>query len=219
MKVRVAIPAYDCKVSIETVRALLQEQALALVAGAELEVAFVGGCSLITLARNQMVQDFLDGEADRLVFIDADVAWEAGSLLKVAQHPVDFVGGAYRIKEAWEAYPVHWLDRPELVAKGGLLEVASVPGGFLSLSRAVFERIEAHFPGRRYSHLGRAFNGFFHAPIMDGHLYGEDTAFCHDWREAGGQVWLDPTLNLTHVGGSNSYEGCIGEWLLSREAA
>lgn len=218
MKIFVAIPAYDGRLAVETARALLNEQVAAAVAGDEIHVAFLPGCSLITQARNQLVRDFLDSDAERMVFVDSDVAWSLGSLLRIAHASVPLAGGAYRYKSEDENYPVIWLDGAELWADPdtGLLEVKSLPGGFLSISREVFTELTKAFPGRGYAFQGHDFHGFFHAPIANGVMYGEDSAFCLDWRAIGGKVWLDPELQLTHVGGSKAFNGCIGEWLRRR---
>lgn len=220
MRLFVGIPAYDGKVGIETVRSLLNEQRAAVLLGWEIQACLLPGCSLITMGRNQIVADFLASDCDRMVFVDADVSWEAGDLLKLASHPVEVVGGAYRYKKGVEDYPVRWLARAELWAdpKTGLLEVESVPGGFLAISRAAFDALQQAHPERAYEHEGRRFHGFFHAPVEAGRIWGEDTAFCHDWRQAGGQVWLDPELRLTHTGGLQNFEGCVGNWLRSRIA-
>jgi hypothetical protein len=221
VNILVAVPCYDGKVCVETVRSLLNEQIVAVGAGCEFKAVFLPGCSLITHARNQIASDFLASKADRLVFIDADVSWEPGDLVRLAHHPVDFVAGAYRLKQEPESYPVGWLERPELWADPdtNLLEVASVPGGFMALNRCVFERLAEAHPDRGYSHYQFRGHAFFHAPVEDGLLLGEDTAFCRDWRAIGGQVWLDPELTLTHTGGSSSYVGKIGDWLKMRAAA
>lgn len=218
MKVFIAIPAYDGKVGVETVRCLLDEKSLAVIQGIDLQFAFLPGCSLITLGRNQLAADFLASDCDRLVFIDTDVSWDFGALVRLIQHPVDVVGGAYRLKREPEEYPIRWLEKAELWAdpETGLLEVDSVPGGFLSITRQAFEKLKEAYPDRDYEWEGREFQAFFHAPFADGKIWGEDTAFCNDWRKAGGQVWLDPTLTLTHAGGSPKYTGCIGDWLRSR---
>lgn len=218
MRLFVAIPAYDGKVGVETVRSLLNEQGAAALLGVELQVGMLPGCSLITMGRNQLVADFLATDCDRMVFIDADVSWEPGDLIKLAMHPVDVVGGAYRYKKAEEDYPIRWLDKPELWADPdtGLLEVESVPGGFLAISRRAFNKLREWRPERAYEHEGRLFHGYFHAPVEAGRIWGEDTAFCNDWRVAGGEVWLDPQLTLTHVDGRQHYTGCIGDWLRAR---
>lgn len=217
MKLFIAVPAYSGAVSVETVRSLLNEQILAQSAGVELQFAFLPGCSLITMARNQMVQGFLDSDADRLVFVDSDISWEPGSILRLASHKPDFVGGAYRLKEEGECYPIEWLENgKELWATDGLLSVAHVPGGFMCLSRAVFARFRVAYPVRHYTHHDFKAFAYFTAPFHSGRLYGEDASFCHDWREIGGEVWLDPELTLTHHDGRQAFKGCIGDFLRSR---
>jgi hypothetical protein len=218
MKIMVGIPAYDRRVSVETAAALLMEQAAARLIGAELLVCFAPGSSLIAHARNHIAKAFEESGAGRLVFVDGDVAWEAGALLRIAGAPVDFAGGAYRYKAAEEAYPVGWLPGAgDLRADPGtgLLEVASLPGGFMSLSRAVFERLRQAHPERSYRFGGERFQAYFHCPPGA----GEDGAFCADWRAAGGRVWLDPELRLIHVGGRGAFTGRIGDFLRARAAA
>lgn len=217
MKLLIAVPAYSGTVSVETVRSLLQEQTVAQAAGIDFRALFLPGCSLITMARNQMAQDFVDSDADKMVFIDSDISWEPGSIVQLASHNVDFVGGAYRLKSEDECYPVEWLENGrELWAKDGLLKTAHIPGGFMCLSRAVFARFRVSYPVRRYTHHGHDFHAYFHAPFHNGRLYGEDAAFCHDWREIGGDVWVDPELTLTHHDGRQAYRGCLGDFLRSR---
>lgn len=217
MNLFVAVPAYSGAVSVETVRALLNEQCLAQSAGVEFRAVFLPRCSLTTMARNQMVQDFLESDAEKLIFVDDDVSWEPGSIIQLASHKVDFVGGAYRLKDAVEAYPVEWvIPNAELWAQDGLLEVGHVPGGFMCLSRDVFTKFREAHPGREYTHHDFSGYAYFTAPFRDGRLYGEDTAFCADWRAAGEKVWLDPELSLTHHDGRQAYPGHIGNWLKSR---
>jgi hypothetical protein len=221
LRLFVAIPAYDGKVGIETVRSLLDEQGAAALLGVEIQVGLLPGCSLITMGRNQLVADFLATDCDRLVFIDADVSWTPGDLIRLAAHPVDVVGGAYRYKKAEEDYPIRWLDKPALWAdpETGLLEVDSVPGGFLAISRQTFEKLREAHPERAYMHEGRQFHGYFHAPVEAGRIWGEDTAFCNDWRKTGGQVWLDIEPLLTHTGGHNNFTGSVRDWLRARMIA
>jgi hypothetical protein len=89
----------------------------------------------------------------------------------------------------------------------------------MCLTREVFARLKDAYPERGYSHYQFEGHAFFHAPVVNGRLYGEDTRFCADWTELGGKVWLDPELKLTHHGGSVSYPGHIGEWLKARPPA
>lgn len=217
MKILVATPVYDGKLPVETARCLLNEQTVALGGGDDFAVRFLPGCSHPAMGRNQLAQQFMDSDADRLVFLDSDVTFEPGALVKIAHSPVDFVGGAYRYKFETENYPVGWLDKPELWASEyGLLEVASLPGGFLSLSRKVFETLKAAHPNRSYEHFGHHSHCYFQTPFIDGFLYGEDSYFCKEWRDLGGKVWLDPEISLTHWDFNRPYPGHIGNWLKRR---
>ncbi len=152
------------------------------------------------------------------MFLDSDVTFEPGALIKLAYMPVDFVGGCYRHKRTEESYPLLWLPKPELQAdKYGLLEVDSLPTGFLALSRKVFETIRDKFPERAHSHLGQKSFSYFQMPIQEGVLYGEDFFFCKEWRGLGGQIFLDPEIKLTHWGfAPTPYVGHIGQWLKNR---
>lgn len=216
MKIFVAIPCYGATLSVETCRALLNEQSAAFLLGHELYIGFRPGCSLITAGRNQLADDFLKSDCDSLVFVDADVSWEPGSLLKLASHPVDFVTGAYRHKKLLESYPIDWIAEGELWARNGLLEIASCGFGFTALKRAAFDQFREKHGERLYSHDGHRFSAYFTAPYRDGCLMGEDGAFCFDYRAAGGTAWLDPELALTHHDGLNAYPGHIGNWLKAR---
>lgn len=217
MKFIVAMPVYDGKIPAVTVSSLLYEQALATKLGDEMELRFLPSCSHPAMGRNQLADDFLNSDAERLVFLDSDVSFEPCSLLRIARHPVDFAGGAYRYKMDLECYPVMWLPKPELgLTRCGLVEVETLPGGFLSLSRKVFESLKAAHPSRQYSHLGKAVHCFFQMPFFGENLYGEDSFFCKEWRDLGGQVFLDPELTLTHWDFNKPYKGHIGNWIKNR---
>lgn len=222
MKIVVGIPVYDGKLPVQTVRCLLNEQAVAVGAGDDFQVRFLSNCSHAAMGRNQLAQEFMDSDCERLVFLDSDVTFEPGALIKVAHAKADFVGGAYRFKFDTENYPVGWPEQGDLWAnENGHLEVVSLPGGFLSLSRKVFETLKAAHPDREYEHMGKKAHCYFQMLFTDGHLYGEDSYFCKEWRDAGGKVFLDPELTLTHWDGNKAFVGHVGNWLkagIKREA-
>lgn len=217
MKILVAIPVYDGKLMVEVVRCLLNEQAVASASGDELSIRFLSSCSHAAMGRNQLAQDFLESDADKLVYLDADVTFEPGSILKLARYDVDFVGGAYRYKQDYENYPVGWVEGAQIpMNRLGLCLVSTLPGGFLCLSRKVFETLKEAHPERSYTHFGKNAHCFFQMKFHEGHLYGEDSFFCKEWNDAGGKVWLDPNLNLTHWDFNKPYAGNIGNWLKSK---
>jgi len=221
MKIFVAVPVRGRELEVDAAKCLLDEQLVALLGGDEIRTVILPKCSIVYLGRNQLATDFLASDCDRLFFLDSDVSWrDPGALLKVAKAPADVVGGAYRYKQFAEAYPVGWLPKPELWAnEHGLLEVDTMPTGFLAISRAALERFAAAYP-RPYDHHGHALQAFFHAPYDPVHgLSTEDAVFCREWRAIGGSVWLDPMIHLTHHDGGVTYRGCIGDWLRARVPA
>lgn len=211
------MPVYDGKLPVETARCLLQENLVAAVLGDELRICFLPNCSHPAQGRNQLAQQFMDSDCERLIFLDSDITFNPGDLVKIARRPEDFVGGAYRYKMDEESYPVGWLNKEFLQAtKGGLLEVASLPGGFMSISRRVFETLRERHPERHFEHFGHRLFCWFQMPFVEGRLYGEDAIFCREWREAGGEVYLDPEIALTHWDFNKPYAGHIGNWLKRR---
>jgi glycosyltransferase involved in cell wall biosynthesis len=217
MKISVGIPVYDNKLAVEVASCLLTEKSIAQMMGDQLNVRFLPGCCNLAMGRNQIVKEFLESDDDKLVFLDADVTFQPGGLVKLAHYPVDMVGGAYRLKQDIEEYPVAFLDKDELWANEmGLLEVAMVPTGFLSLSRDVFKKFRQAYPGRFYESRHEQSYCYFQIPYRDGALYTEDAYFCREWRQAGGKIWLDPELYLTHWQYNKPFKGHIGQWLKGR---
>jgi hypothetical protein len=213
MKISVSIPLYDGKLAMQSVACLLAETQIAVMMGDHLTVNFLPSCTNLALGRNQLVKEFLASSADRLVFLDADVTFEPGALLKIAHSPMDFVGGAYRLKQDEEAYPVSFInEEPSAI---GLIEAGMVPTGFLSLSRKVFEQFKAAYP-RSYEIGGNKVDCYFQIPYRDGALYTEDAYFCREWKEAGGRMFLEPEIELTHWSFNTPYVGHLGRWLRRR---
>lgn len=217
MKIFVAVPSRDNRITIPCFNSLLGECEAARRNGDGLEVSFLPGCSLLPHGRNELVQQFIESGADRLVFVDDDMSWEPGALCRLAHHDADIVGVAGRAKETEERYCVTWLDRPELWSdERGLIEVKSLGAAFLAISREAIERLRATENRTYVGDLDREVYAHFCVPFVDGRFFGEDAAFCRDWAAAGGTVWLDPELTLTHWDGNRPYKGHIGNWLKAR---
>ena len=46
----------------------------------------------------------------------------------------------------------------------------------------------------------------FDCIIVDTHYMSEDWTYCHRWREIGGQIWTDVSIEITHSG-MEDYKG------------
>lgn len=207
MIVYVGVPVIDGKPYAAMVDSLLAEQLRCFREGVYLLVDWEPGCSLIGHARNRIADRFLKTkEAECIVFVDADISWRPGILLKLAKRPHDVIGGTYRAKRP-DTY-FHVLE--PVVPHGQFYRVDGLPGGFLKISRNAFETIKPTMYG---DEAGNAFGDYFPTGLIDGRLYGEDHGFCKLWRDTGGTVWLDPGIRLRHHDGLHLFDGDPAAWL------
>lgn len=208
MIVYVGIPVIDGKPFASLVDSLLAEQLRGFHEGVHFYVDWEIGCSLIGHARNKIADRFLKfSQSDTLVFIDADISWPGGSLIKLARRRQAVVGGTYRTKTDAS---VKFHVRGPVSRKGDLLNVQGLPGGFLKISRSALNRLRP----QRYTTGGDAvLRDFFPTGVMDGLLWGEDYGFCQLCIRSGVAVWLDPSIRLRHHDGNRFFEGDPAEWL------
>ena len=106
MLVCVGIPTMDGRVCSQTTDSLLAEQFLGLKQGVHFLILWEIGCSMIGVARNKIARRFMETKADCLVFVDSDISWTGGDLLKLVARPEKVVGGTYRAKREDDYYHV-----------------------------------------------------------------------------------------------------------------
>jgi hypothetical protein len=215
----VATPTQSGQVTVQYCNSLLMEALHGLKAGVAVCPYYCTGGSILPLARNQAVSDFLASDATDLVFVDADEGWEPGAVMRLISHPVDIVGGAVRLKKEPEEYALSWMPTPELWAdENGLIEVMGLGSGFLRLSRKAIETMARAYPELSYQDggctLGTAW-ALFDNSVHQGRYWGEDTTFCRRARDRGLKIYLDPEIEFTHTG-VKTYAGSIGHWLRAR---
>jgi precorrin-6B methylase 2 len=168
-------------------------------------------------ARNAMVREFLMSKASHLVFIDNDVGFAPGNLIRLAKHDRDMVAGVYPLKEEGEGYPIRIKDGVELWAESdGLVEVEGLPTGFLKISRACIERMievygDRKFYGRGQSHDDQPHVVLFERTYENGVRYSGDYAFCEKWKAIGGKMYVDPEMHFSHSG-TNEWNGSLGDY-------
>lgn len=184
-------------------------------AGIAHNVVFEVGNPYISAARATMLRKALDAKADVIVFIDHDMAWRPGDLLKLIQTPGDVVAGLYRFKKADEEYmgALQGDDAP-IVRSDGAIKAFRVPAGFLKVTKEAVDRFMAAYPslcyGPRYSLSVDLFNHGAHGGVW----YGEDYAFSRNWLDAGGEIWVVPDLQLDHYSADAVFEGNFHEFML-----
>lgn len=220
--VYIALPTYTGTVRIETCQSLMHELMLLAATGITVRLRANAGDSILPRCRNMFLMDFYTSEEfTDLVFLDHDIAWERGALMRLLKHPVDFVAGVYPKRQDPITYPVRWLEGEyDADPETGLVEAAGVPAGFMRLTRRCVDGLMQRYWSLTYKEEalpGKKAVALFDFEKVEGRYWGEDFVFCHRWRNMGGKVWVDPEITFQHVG-FKRFGGKLGDWLRAREA-
>ncbi|WP_280268408.1 hypothetical protein [Nocardia wallacei] len=171
-------------------------------------VRYVSGYSAIDQGRSQMATDALRDGFDALMWIDADIGFEADSVDRLRKHGLPVVSGIYPKKNRRQL-ACHLLPGTKQVVfgeGGGLLEIKYAAAGFLFTHRSVYEAIFEHerLPICN-TQFGRPTVPYFLPmiePDGENHWYlGEDYAFCERARRSGFRIMADSGIRLHHIGG------------------
>lgn len=175
------------------------------------------GCPYISSARATMLRKAMDAKADVVVFLDYDLSWRPGDLLKLIETPGDVVAGLYRFKTDAEEYMGQINTGPDhrpTVRDDGCISAERIPAGFLKVTKEAVDRFMRAYPelcfGPRYNPSVDLFNHGAH----DGAWWGEDYAFSRRWRACGGEIWVVPDLSLTHHSACEMFPGNYHEFLM-----
>ncbi len=174
-------------------------------AGWEDAMANSVGCPYISRARATMLRKAQDAMADVIVFIDHDMSWKPQDLLTLIETEGDVVAGTYRFKKDEEEYMGSLL--PDIngypqVREDGCVLAHCVPAGFLKLTREAVSKFMFHYPELQYIDEGTLTVDLFNHGVKNGVWWGEDYAFCRNWNDKCGKIWIIPNLDLDH---NNSY--------------
>ena len=164
--------------------------------------------SLISRARNTLTAKFLNNkESTHLMFIDADIGWEPWHLLVMLNAQKDVIGGLYPMKSLPVKWCVNGFDGAKVSEDGNLQEVSKTGTGFLLMKREVFEKLDAHPAVKPFMNdiglpveLNPYMKTYFDTAVRENRYYSEDWTFCENWRDLGGEVWVDKRVLLKHTG-------------------
>lgn len=184
--------------------------------------------SLVTRARNKLVNDFLNTEATHLFFIDADIEFDHRDAARIILHDKDVVVGSYPVKsydfsralnrsfssteeivEAVTTHVVNFVFKDEEDRKAGrvdlqngLVEILDGGTGFMCIKREVIEKMIEAYPETAYTPetTNDTVYALFDTVIDDGRYLSEDYTFCRRWQNMGGKIYLDAMTVLNHYG-------------------
>lgn len=204
-KLFIGIPAYDSKLNIKTAFALAQLMPKAMQLGISVYLSDLSNCSIITMARNALVHEFLKTDCTELLFIDSDVIVNPDAILRLMANSSgkDITAGSYprRAKDKKFFADLYFDENGEIEFDGPMMRVERVGTGFMMIQRHVIEKMIADNPEWLYENKdGGQMAAVFDFGIRDGKYVGEDYLFCDRARQSGFKVYIDVEISLPHVG-------------------
>ena len=207
-RVHICMPCYGGQLTESTFMSFIKWANVARQLGIDWTVETMTNESLISRARNTLTAKFLHTkESTHLMFIDADIGWEPWHLLVMLNAQKDVIGGLYPMKSLPIKWCVNGIPDAEQNDPSGLIEVTKTGTGFLLIKRDVFDKLNAHPAVKSFTNdigLDPALNiymkTYFDTAVRENRYYSEDWTFCENWRDIGGQVWVDKRVLLKHTG-------------------
>ncbi len=222
-KLFVALPAYDFKVSLKMALALMKLATKATEYGVEIYTGSICGCSVVSRARNLLADDFLSSPCTDLLFIDADINFDADDVFRLLAWTSDphigIAAGVPSVRRAEKTYIVDLDEDKESKSLTfnamGLVRAKRVATAFMAVRRDVFISLQRANPEWRYydTRAGKDLYSYFDFKSTREGYIGEDFLFCDRVREEGYEVWIDPTIKLGHMG-VTEFQGNFGEDIL-----
>lgn len=103
VKLIIATPCYGGMVYDGYLQSMINLVGLATSLNLPLTLLTMSNESLITRARNELVNTFLNSDATHLMFIDADITFKADDVIQMLKSDADVVAGSYPLKAInWE---------------------------------------------------------------------------------------------------------------------
>jgi hypothetical protein len=239
VKLFLSTPCYGGLCLERYMKSIVNLQMLLMREGVQLMLDTTENESLVHRARNVSIGRFMQKtDADYFMFIDADIEFDAQSVLRLLKSGHEVSVAVYPKKV------VMWDQAREAVENGdernmallssslvanigatrrsvvnGFVEVLDGPTGFMMISREALTKMHEHYPelNCKNDHQNRDFDEYcalFDCMIdPDSKRYlSEDYAFCRRWQQMGGKIYADCNTTLGHVG-NLPFSGCLNDRL------
>lgn len=213
LSVFVAVPCLDGRPYMPHVASVVREVGHLCELGIPCTYVPNVGCSLIGESRNALVRVFMQSPHTHLLWWDADVEAQAGSVarLLLADKPVIGAVGVKKTDGLSGLERFNCLPKESGEMFGSLMPMDFIATMFLLIHKNVFSGISAHSLS--------SFGGWFdaHDPKDVRLGWTEDYAFCRRAREAGFEIWADTSIRINHYG-MKAFSGDFpAYWLSERE--
>jgi len=210
--VLIAIPCYGGIVSDKTVQGVFKLGKELLKNGIDHGFLTIANESLVTKARSRISNFFINStEYEKILFIDSDIGFFEEDALKLILSDKNITCGAYPMKGLPLRYNYNIIEPP--VTEDGLIQIASIGFGFCCIKRQVFVDIQKVYGEelKYYPPLNNStrppsekeYHNSYHYFLelkKDMCFLPEDFSFFERATNVGHKSWLDPTIQLCHVG-------------------
>jgi hypothetical protein len=211
-RIFVGTPAYEGKVYVQYAMMLLDLQKILEMHGYQVNIRLPVGGSLLVSDRNRILQMFWESGDDYLLCLDSDLAFNPNYILQFIEQMnktnKDFIGGVYpsRDGKGFNFRPSLEEDSKIVQCKEtGLLQMQYIPAGCMFMTRNLIGKLRDHFPELHYKPKEEKSDAspgvcLFDTQVWEGEFWGEDYVFCRRVREAGFDIWINPTIVFNHAG-------------------
>lgn len=159
--------------------------------------------NVVTLARDAVLERFLNGGCQKLFWIDSDMVWDRQAfftMLALSQK-VDVVCAAYPAKTEGNGTFFVNCEANRKIGPYGLQEFNGAGLGFTIVDRKVCQQLSDNAPKVFDQMAGRYVPSVFRIDVDEkGTRRTEDMAFFRDIQELGHTVWCKTDIVLGHIG-------------------
>jgi hypothetical protein len=165
-----------------------------------------------------------------LLFVDSDIGFQPEQVFRLLEFDADLTAAAYPVKaidwsmipaavaagrtpleSATLSYVVEGDLSHGLAARQGFVKSRYAGTGFMMIRRAALETMIERYPELRYRSEHKANDPLEGNPwrsalfncMIDSETstyLSEDFSFCRRWTDIGGEIWVDLTSKLDHIG-------------------
>jgi hypothetical protein len=203
-KLFIATPAFLGKVNIQYAISLTETVVLLKEQGIETAFLMTKSGSLLCAERNRLTAHFLKTDCTHMLCIDSDLGWPAQAVVEMLKRDKDFIAGIYPCRgDNLFLFRPLYNENKSLKTDGLLLEMDTIPAGFMLIKRNVIEKMIEDTPELAYcpkENKNDAAHGLFETKIIDGEFWGEDFVFCKRARASGFRIFVDPMIEFDHDG-------------------
>ena len=222
-KLFVATPCYNGNVHVQYMKSVMKLHELLRTKGIDMVFFEVAFDSLVPRARNVCAMRFLSSDCTHMIFIDADITFDAEDVHGMLLQDKERLCGLYS-KKVLDS--VKLLDYAKTCPRDASMKnlaqrccklnvngldasrdtVDYAATGFMMIQKKALHEfiqtanVDVYKNDIRAYGFGEKCYDVFRCGVVDGRYLSEDYYFCKLWRDAGKEIHVDRSVALAHIG-------------------